>query len=90
MPTASDGTPRVRSSRSATVRTPTLARRWDVVVPPAPESLRVIMRFPYQMGDIQAGKHCPHTPEAPARMEFVFAVANLGPDGWAELARNDI
>ena len=54
-------------------RTPTLARRWTSSCRPRRESLRH-HGFPTQMGDIPAEstETYPHTPEAPARMEFVL------------------
>ena len=57
----------------------------DVIVPPEPGKDPRHHGFPYQLGDVPAGKRWyPHTPDAPAGMDFVMPVANLGPDGWAE------
>lgn len=56
----------------------------DIIVPPPPGKPPRHHGFPYQLGDTAAGKKWyPHTPEAPEGLNFVFPVANLGPDGWS-------
>jgi glucose/arabinose dehydrogenase/mono/diheme cytochrome c family protein len=55
----------------------------DIILPPSAGTQARHHGFPYQFGDVPAGrKWYPHTPLAPANADFVLPVANLGPDGW--------
>ncbi|MBN8246326.1 MAG: c-type cytochrome [Verrucomicrobia bacterium] len=57
----------------------------DVLVPPGPGSGGAVRHhgFPHQLGLAPAAtRWYPHTPPAPAGVDFVLPVANLGPDGW--------
>lgn len=55
----------------------------DVILPPAADRPARHHGFPHQLGPAPATtRWYPHTPPAPAGLEFVLPVANLGPDGW--------
>jgi mono/diheme cytochrome c family protein len=54
----------------------------DFIVPPTPGGQPRHHGFPYQFGEAPAAtKWYPHTPTAPAGVEFVLPVLNLGPAG---------